>query len=510
MKHPYEFLIPFLLLVLFCAFCVRPAHAVINHPNFSNTPYFSGQAPMSVGGTIWANPTPTLYSGTPYIPSATSTNPQGYIASVNGSGALQVTAPTAITVASPAGQSVAPALQTSAALLAGTAIASSAEFTPILTNPAAAISAASSFMIAGGTVAMPFNPLIGGGLVAAGMALQGGISACNAVGCHFLDGLKTQGVAVDAAGVVTKESFGTYPTGSGTCDRTAAQMGSSPGYGLSATCTTIDAAMLNCQGAQGAGYHPGPYNTNPWECGYYGYPYNHYTISGTLPGTAAPATNSDIVAAIAAASAGASGAAFRADMINLSLSSGMAMVADAQTANNVQVASAFAQLSSTTDALGNTIQTLSRNVASIAPGADSSLPSVVTNSVQQVTVTNSVPSAITTTVVAAPAPAQAALDMCVQHPNALGCADISILNDLPAVTPLTDTKNIGALSPVAVGVGFATCPAPIILPGMMGSPPMYLDVWKYPCEFAGYIKPINIIAASIASIYILMGAFKNG
>lgn len=523
MKHPYESLFPFLLLVLFCVLCIRPAHA----DNFSRTPYYSGQTATLTG--FYQNP--SLVGSAPYIPNATSSNPQGYVASVNSAGALTVTAPTAIAAAAPAGQGVAPALQASAALLAGTAIASSAAFTPILNNPAAAVSAASTFLMAGGTIAAPFNPLVGGALAGVGLLLQGGLSTCQVVGCHFLDGLKTQNVVVDSAGAVLKQTAtgGVVPatfSGSYQFQGNSGWSGNSPAAACgSHTCPSGNPVLVSATSCQKTG-SDGTCG-GPWTFTIIGTPATcpagsvldagGLTCSSTASTSTAPATNADVVAAIAAASASASGAAFRADMINLSLANGMAMIADAQTAQNSQVASAFTQLSSSTDALGNTVQTLARNVSSIAPGANSSLPPVVTNSIQQVTVTNAVPSAITTTSVVNPVVAAAAAttgqltaDMCVQHPDILACADISKLGDLPAVTPLTDTKNIGTLSPVAVGVGFAICPAPIVLPGMMGGPPMFLDVWKYPCEFAGFIKPINIIAASIASIYILMGAFKNG
>lgn len=528
MKHPYESLFPFLLLALFCALCVRPAHAAISHPNFSNTPYFSGQLPIKPGSTIFENPTPILYSSSPFIPNATANNPQGYQASaVNG--AVKLEAPTAIAAPSPAGQSVSPALQASAAALAGGAtLATAAAFTPTISNPAGVISAASTFMLAGAAGVSLFNPPVGAALAAAGLLLQGGLATCNVVGCSFLDGLKTQGIQVAADGAVNKIS------GSGTVPVVASSyyLDGSPSWVAStpeAVCTYSSnfcsgyggryIAPMTCSGkvsafCMGLSYAILPNGSVSCPSGY------TLDASGTTcsgAGASAPATDVDLVAAIAAITASSSSANFKADMVNLGLQNGMPMPAEAQTAQDVQVASAFTQLSSVTDSLGNTVQTLARNVASIVPGANASLPPVVTNSIQQVTVTNSVPSSITTTSIVdataaavAAAAGQVTQDMCVQHPDILACADISNLNDLPAVTPLTSEKNISSLTPVTLGAGMAVCPPPLALPGMFGGGVMYLDIWKYPCQFAGAIKPITIAAAGMASIFILMGAFRNG
>lgn len=483
MKHPFEALFPFLLLVLFCALCVRPAHAV-----------GSGLVPSS---------------------KVTSGNPMGYGASVDGGGNVNInTQLMVIAQPPPAGQSVSAGLTAAAMLVGGGAVlAPEGTFQAALNNPAAAIAAASTFIMAGGTAISPFNPAVGVPLVAAGLALQGGLATCQLVGCHFLDGLKTQGVTVNPDGTAVKIVSGF--TAPGTPQACAGKTAQTLVWGSAFTCLSSSDALAGCNSIGST------LGVSGWSCvassSSYALQYTFHvmTLNYSSPSTTSPVTNTDVVAAITAASTSAN---FKADMVNLGLQNGMAMIADAQTAQNTQVASAFTQLSSSTDALGNVVQTLARNITSIAPGANSSLPPVVTNSIQQVTVTNAVPTSTTSTTIANPAAAAVASttgqtptqDMCLQHPDILACADISKLNDLPAVTPLTDTKNIGALSPVAVGVGFAICPAPIVLPGMMGGPPMFFDVWKYPCEFAGYIKPINIIGASIASIYILMGAFKNG
>lgn len=471
MKHPFESLFPFLLLVLFCALCVRPAHAV----------------------------------GTGLIPSSKVTpgNPMGYEASVDAGGNVNIhTQLMVIAQPPPAGQPVSAGLTAAAMLVGGGAVlAPEGTFQAALNNPAAAIGAASTFVMAGGTAISMFNPAIGVPIVAAGLALQGGLQACQLVGCHFLDGLKKQGIQVGADGVVTKNS-GSTSGSTGNCPTFTGIL-----CGSTVVCASQSQAVSTCSTLGGIGVLQGNLCYHP-AC----------QISMTWPDSTVvslPATNADVVAAIAAASVAAN---FKADMVNLGLQNGMAMVAEVQTAQNVQVASAFSQLSSSTDALGNVVQTLARNVSTVSPGVNSSMPPVVTNSVQQVTVTNAVPTATTSTTIADPAAAVVAAttgqtptqDMCLQHPDILACADISNLNDLPAVTPLTSEKNISSLTPVSLGAGMAVCPPPLVLPGMFGSPPMYLDIWKYPCRFAGEIKPINIFAAGMASIFILMGAFRNG
>lgn len=486
-----------------------------------------------------------------------ATNPLGYSASVN-NGAVQVgTQMVVYSPPPPVGAPVSAGLTAAVTGVGGlAALAPDGTFSAIMNNPAAAISAASSFMMAGGMAAAPFNPLLGGGLAAAGLVLQGGLTTCNVVGCSFLDGLKNQGITLnpDGSAVLTVQNS---PSG---VPVSISMRGLFYNHNWSGhlTTETYETAQLACN-ARFLSTYPNVdavdtlsilttggdmWVCNPQKQPYYGtyvgvvnaaaatlYCPTNSTLNGSTCACASgyeaasnglscvlapPATTTtaastaQIVAAITAASVAAS---FKADMINLGLKNGMPMVADAITAQQVNVASVLRELSSSTDALGNVTQILARNVTSVVPGATTADAPTVINKTETVTVTNSVPTGMNTVVGSTTAGAttqQATKDLCVDHPDILACADLSRLGDLPVVTPLTDTKNIGTLSPVAVGVGFAICPAPIVLSGLMGGPPMYLDVWKYPCQFAGYIKPINIIAASIASIYILMGAFKNG
>lgn len=232
---------------------------------------------------------------------------------------------------------------------------------------------------------------------------------------------------------------------------------------------------------------------------------------------AAAATAAELQAAINAASASP---AFTADMTNLAIAGGLGLLGTAVSGSPVSVASDFVELSRSVDNLGNVVQTLGRNISTVTPGTNTGLPYERANRIETVTMVNSTPTATATTAVKNPiggsatvagiSNGQVTANQCAEYPNTLGCSDISILNDLPAVTPLTSEKNISLITPVSLGVGAAVCPPPLVLPGMFGGPVMYLDIWKYPCDFASAIKPITIAAAGMASIFILMGAFRNG
>lgn len=232
---------------------------------------------------------------------------------------------------------------------------------------------------------------------------------------------------------------------------------------------------------------------------------------------AAAATAAELQAAITAASASP---AFTADMTNLAIAGGLGLLGTAVSGSPVSVASDFVELSRSVDNLGNVVQTLGRNISTVTPGTNTGLPYERANRIETVTMVNSTPTATATTAVKNPiggsatvagiSNGQVTANQCAEYPNTLGCSDISILNDLPVVTPLTSEKNISLITPVSLGVGAAVCPPPLVLPGMFGGPVMYLDIWKYSCDFASAIKPITIAAAGMASIFILMGAFRNG
>lgn len=493
----------------------------------------------------WLCVSPARAATVTYSGAASASNPYGYSGQATGT-AVAVRAPITIEASpAPFGSPVSAGLQASAmALAGGGALAPSGTLDAVLANPSAAISAASSFMQAGGLAATLFNPAIGVPLMAAGVMLQGGLAACNVVGCSFLDGLKTQGITLNSDGSVTQTTQNspsgapvsistqgnwfdnawaghtaeTYPTPTAGCearwkasypDVTGVFMGTTSG-GFYAYCLRSSGTIYLGQ-VKTLGSLTCPANSTlsgslcACNTGYESASNGLSCVAAPPSSTTAAATSAQLTAAITAASASA---AFQSDMTNLALTSGMAMVAGAVTSQSLTVASAFTQLSSVTDSLGNVVQTLSRNVSKVSTPASSMDAPGIEKTVETVTVTNGIPTAVTSTVVSSENNT-ATVTQCDEFPDSLGCADISKLNDLPAVTPLTSEKNISSITPVSLGVGAAVCPSPIVLPGMFGGPQMSLDIWGYPCQFAGYIKPINIAVAGMVSIFILMGAFRG-
>lgn len=93
-------------------------------------------------------------------------------------------------------------------------------------------------------------------------------------------------------------------------------------------------------------------------------------------------------------------------------------------------------------------------------------------------------------------------DICKDHPERAGCAD---LGTVPDDVPLGEkTITISAITPVAVG-GVGACPAPI--PMVLHGKTYYMKFDTY-CNFANGIKPIILVFAWLAAAGILIGGFK--
>jgi hypothetical protein len=179
----------------------------------------------------------------------------------------------------------------------------------------------------------------------------------------------------------------------------------------------------------------------------------------------------------------------------------------------LDTASSWVQESTSTDSLGNITEVVSRNRLTAPLVGSGATPQVLAQK-ETVTIINAAPSSSTSTpiipsitdITSVSNPSKLS-DLCVQNPNILACADIHNLGDVPAVTVPNVDKVIGSLTPVPVG-SVGVCPAPITLNMPFGKT-VVIDIWHYPCEFAGAIKVFNLISASFASMYILMGAFRN-
>lgn len=502
----------------------------------------------------------------------TVTNPMGWQAGSAGAGAagLNMGAAIPLTALPPSGNAVSPAVAATAlGLIAGVPIAVGvAAVTPTITNPGAALSVAGGLMTTAGW--MLAGTPAGAPLIAAGMAVSLVPAACAAVsGCKWMQAMAAQGVTVDGSGSVLKTPLatvaaqyanmspgwnGTFNTAVGwdywydysngghfatameACKLFSASNtyfgASNPGAGWQA---------INCLPGGGTAIHdlycPTGYtktitSSSSASCvaSVLSCPVG-YTISGAncnFSGSPVPASNADIVAAINGSTAANNQAAATAeqnaagaDMINLALLGALNMSSLNYQTLQTQVASSFSELSKSTDNLGNTVQTLSRTVSTIpaqgpTPANVPFSPQVIQQN-QTVTVTNGTATQAVENTATPPANLIASAtnnptptaDLCAEHPDILACANLAILNDLAAVSAPSQSIEVGNMTPVSVG-GPAICPPPFVMPGMMGGPPVTVDLWNYPCRLAVMVKPFTIVLASLASMFILIGAFKNG
>lgn len=459
-----------------------------------------------------------------YGTSQTASNPQGQSASSSGGGAAGVSmgANFPVVIGSPPGAGVPLALAGGAAAVFASTQLSSGQYAPVITNPSAAISAAAQMMTTAGFLAA--GTPAGIPLMAAGAAVGLIPTLCAAVsGCQWLQSMAAQGVALSPSGAALIVNNNDLYLGQPLSYWSNLCVATPVGAGF------LSPSVFNVIGNNG---HP-IYQCQKQNATYLNWGWNsananpaNVTFSAAGVPTSAPATNDQIVAAIHAATADNNRAAATAaqnaaaaDMVNLALLGQMSLNGLNETAAFTNIASAFTQQSTALDSLGNVVQQLSRNVTSMTPGANASLPPVLQNTVQAATITNgTVTSSVQTTAApSSPAPPVAVataqpykdLDLCVAHPEILACANITTLSDLPAVAIPNTNKTLSALVPVALG-GLAVCPPPLLLPGLMGSPPISLDLAKPVCNFASSIKAINLLIASLACFWIVSAGFKNG
>lgn len=566
MKHPYESFFPFLLLALFCLLCVNHVHAaafpdvipagqavpspVPLNSYSSQSVYYVPRADGSFQAKIGVPPSFAFTEGVPGLtvtpsPAATTSNPYGYVPKVV-NGAAVMESVTTLKLAPPPGAVPSVSTAAAAAQIAG----GTAADVGTITKSIALGSGAGSLAVSLGKTALGVGAV---GAAVFGSPVTLGVLTAASVGMAGYDlwqRLQAEGVQVppDGGTVMYQPPGGGGGTPiAGTC---------STGYQLTGSPSSWQYAPADvCVGQNGNGNQSAVFEA-PMSCRVtwlnqsvsfvpiicrsgitVSCPAGSTPISGTATCTGAPPpataiTNEQMMAAITAASLAAAAAA---DMVRFALDRGYPLPYSTPEPDGFLpsiIESPFAEVESVTDSIGNTVKTLERNRLSItAPSGGGSggsggsggggVSPVLEATKQSVKVTNAAPTSVSSTSLApviaeniASAAATAGnmklSDLCVQHPDILACADISQLGDLPAVTPLTSEKNIGSLTPVQLGVGMAVCPPPLALPGMFGGPVMYLDIWKYPCQFADKIKPINIAVAGMASIFILMGAFRNG
>lgn len=441
----------------------------------------------------------------------TANNPTGQTASSSGGGSAGLTMGSnfPVVVAPPSGSTPGTSL-INVALAAGSTLGGAAvlsnNYSSTISGPQVAgfLQLAGNALVVGSMFCGPAQPAC----ALAGFAVASAPNACTLVGCTFFNAVAAQGITRNADGSFNKTITGTAIL-SGAMWKWPIQNYT---YGASISVACGVSSVI--------------YPSLSWDNSYC---YTPSSKPNPFPSSTAPATNADIVSAVNAVTAATNRStatavqnAAAADAINLALLDGLNMSTLAETAVATTIASSFALQKTSTDALGNTVQELSRNLISMSPGANASQPPLLQPSTQNVTVTNGSPTATTTTTsgpqVSAPTPgalpgvtapsSSSPSDLCLLHPEILACADITKLNDLPAVVIPNTNKNLTTLTPVALG-GPAICPPPLILPLHMGGPPVVLDLAKPICNFATSIRAINLICGGLASLFIISLGFKQ-
>lgn len=166
----------------------------------------------------------------------------------------------------------------------------------------------------------------------------------------------------------------------------------------------------------------------------------------------------------------------------------------------LRLASAFTQLSTSIDALGNSTALLQRTVIDIPAGV---APQTPVMDLQSVPVVNGAPQKVDNTSLAPSIAANIASaagtaldkvtqsDLCVQHPDALACSNDAALGDVP-LAPLTVQNLAISLTPVAVP-SMAACPAPITVG--LGKVFDFFGI----CSFLVMLKPLLLAFAWLAA-----------
>lgn len=351
-------------------------------------------------------------------------------------------------------------------------------------------------VLATGAMAMAGGPM--GIALAMGSAAQAG-----STGVALFKAMQGQGITAAPDGALLR----TLPddvTRGGVCAPYAAckPASLSCGGGAAWCCPDGGSAHVDYGGTQ-------PYIVLPWNgdhanCVFYAAP--------PLP-PSAPASVADVQNALAAVTnparpdfPGVAGdlAAFalqnHADMAALIAATDAAALA---TSDAFALASPFTVQEKTTDSVGNTITKLSQNRLDVpaTTGGQKPVPVVSTNTV---TVTNNSPTTVTNTynstssqsVIAAPvatptATQPKAVDLCVEHPDALACSNDASLSDV-SDQPLQKKDLAITLAPVGVP-SLAMCPAPIVLGGGK-----VFDLTGV-CTFLGMLKPLLLAFAWLAA-----------
>lgn len=278
---------------------------------------------------------------------------------------------------------------------------------------------------------------------------------------------------------------------------------------------TVSSSGITCPSGQTSTYGSGG---SMAACGtsdpYLGSTYTAYCLTTPVP-SAKPATQDQVdpIMQSAPPSVVADGAAVTQKLgipfPNLPLDNAL---------SPISVSSPTVNTGQSTDSVGNTIQTQGQNVGNFTPPSTLQGPPTITETTNNTVVNNGTPvssssSPVSPLIISNGVPigtsgSSSQTDLCALHPSILACSDISVLNDVASSVLPASTVSLATVQPVVVGPQIGVCPPPLVL-SMFGAS-MTLDLTSTMCNFASAIKPFNIAAAGLASIFILIGAFKNG
>lgn len=218
----------------------------------------------------------------------------------------------------------------------------------------------------------------------------------------------------------------------------------------------------------------------------------------------APMTAQDLVNALNAATAASNAASVAS--VNAALEAGLSVPLSNLSAavSAASIASNWAQMSTTTDAQGNTTTVLNRNVINLAPSSTSLAPDIVPAS-QSVTIVNGSPVSSTTinNPVQQQQQQQQQQDMktlCATSPDTLACST-DVIGDLPDDVQLVKKDVSLSITPVVFG-GVAMCPAPI---NVGFGRVINLSSW---CGFLAMLRPVLLLFAWLAAARIVLAPIK--
>lgn len=451
-----------------------------NQPTFTGLTATGSYRTVSVGSPQLVQPSQTFWSGwvapqvvhqsgdaiVRYSPpaTATNTNPAGYIADVSG-GQPRLIANVPATVVPPTG-STAAATAAAATAAAGTTAGVLTKVVPLGTG-AGSLAATLGKGLLLAPVAVLTSPWVAAAMTGYGiysLLEANGVFRDSATGVFMTGGVP---VKVYRAAV---HNWVSAPSAAEVCTVLMAYYPGSVSFAVvGVTATQFSCQMYKSDGSGNGGQ------------------------SGTISTSASPVTvasPSDLSTVVDTVVANPSNAAA---LSNAYLKSGLPLYDDATLGAETpgqSLFSPFSEVRNQVDSVGNVTSDVARHRVQIPAGKldGSQMPEVF---LENKTIVNN---QATTNTMFLPLPLvnplskldqQQQADLCVQHPEILACADITVTGDVPDSVLLKKDINV-SLTPVQLS-GLAVCPAPVVIPGITGVRVISFDVI---CQFGGYLKPL--------------------